>query len=307
MIKPQPVSAPSNRRPINLSDVAGAIGAKVHGLRRHAGWTRSRLAKAAKVSERYLTQLEKGDANVSIGVLERIASALGSDIGTLILTATGYQDGNAASAPVARLLMSLTHREQEAALEALKRHVAQNRQRLKGIALVGLRGAGKSTLGRALADAVGLPFVSVTMLIEELGGMRTGELFSLGGTEAYRALETEAIDRVIARHGMCVAETAGGIVENIAAYDALLGSFRSVWLRATPQEHMARVLNQGDERPLKGHARAIEHICGLLAARSPRYALADYQLDTTGRDPSDCLAELARLTRPLLNAAATTA
>ncbi len=280
-----------------LEQMAAAIGAGVRAGRQRAGLSLKKLATDADVSERYLHRLEAGAANVSIGVLLRVAAALDLDIAELMAPPDSGPDVAARSRPLhpplAALLERLSLREQIDAHANLERHVTARRRATKGLALVGLRGAGKSTLGRRLAELTGLHYVSITREIEERAGMSLDELFSLGGADAYRALENEVVAALVRDKRRFVVETAGGIVGNGQALDAILAAFHVVWLRATPEEHLARVAGQGDLRPMHGNPKALENIRALLRQREPAYARADRVLDTSGRSIDDCVAELA--------------
>ncbi len=275
-------------------DTLRLVARRLRALREARGLSRARLAERAGVSERYLGLLEKGEANVSLGLLLRVLRALGAT--PLEVFADGGGDGG----ELAVLLAGLTPREREELAALVRRWLENRRARLRGVALVGLRGAGKTTLGRALAAATGVPFLRLSGEVERLAGMRVDELFALGGEEAYRRFEREALEALTRRSGRMVLETAGGIVHNPEAFELLLRHFRTVWLTATPEEHLERVRAQGDTRPMRGFDRAREHVARLLANRAPLYARADHRLDTSGRPVRACLDELLALTGPLL-------
>jgi XRE family aerobic/anaerobic benzoate catabolism transcriptional regulator len=183
-------------------------------------------------------------------------------------------------------------REQEGSVAIIERYLHDRRRALKGFALLGLRGAGKTTIGGMLAERHGLPFLSVTREIEARAGMNLNDLFNLGGPDAYRTLENEVVKAVSSRDDRIVLETAGGIVSNKDALDVVLGSFKTVWLKASPDEHLKRVINQGDMRPMDGTPKALEHLKTLLVTREQEYTRADSVLDTTGRTPEACVEEL---------------
>lgn len=284
---------------VTSNDLMQTVGARVRTAREAAGLSRRRLSEIAGVSERYLVQLEHGDANISIGVLARVACALSVDLVALFPTPHGAaSDGllpGALVEPLANLLRTMSLREQQGALDLLKRYLRDNRRSLKGVALLGLRGAGKSTIGKLLSERHGLPFISITREIETRAGMSLDDLFNLGGSEAYRTLENEFVRELSDRSDYIVLETAGGIVANSPALDALFGSFMTVWLKASPQEHLDRVVRQGDMRPMHGNPKALSHLKILLAQREQEYARADCVIDTTGRTPEACLRELEAL------------
>lgn len=274
-------------------DITNAIGTRVRAARARAGMSRRKLAEAAGVSERYLNQLENGDANVSVGILSRVASALGLEVNQL-MTAAGAENG-ALHGPLAALLGQMSPREQTEAAAILERYLVDRRKSQRGIALLGLRGAGKSTVGALFAQRHGLPFLSVTREIETRAGMTLPDLFNLGGPDAYRKLENEVVRGLSARTDRIVLETAGGIVSNSAALEMILASFRTVWLKAAPHEHLQRVIRQGDMRPMRETPEALDHLKALLKQREQEYARADCALDTTGRAPEDCVRELEQI------------
>jgi XRE family aerobic/anaerobic benzoate catabolism transcriptional regulator len=293
---------------MNQNDIARSIAAKVRASRAQVGLSRKRLAAIAGVSERYLGDLENGSANASIGILARIAHALEVDFASLLpgAGAAGAQHGNSpmrgqpVHEPLARLIGTMSLAEQQGALAPLETWLNDRRRTLKGIALLGLRGAGKTTIGGLYAYRHGLPFLSVTREIEQRAGMSLADLYNLGGANAYRALENEVVGDLAHRTDRIVLETAGGIVGNSEALDLVLRSFKSVWVKASPEEHLQRVIRQGDTRPMRGNPKALEHLKALLAAREAEYARAECVLDTTGRSPEDCVADLERIAEPVL-------
>jgi XRE family aerobic/anaerobic benzoate catabolism transcriptional regulator len=281
---------------INQDEIIRAIGSKVRAARAEAGITRKQLAHKADVSERYLSQLESCDANVSVGILARVAGALNVDFGSLLPSTPGgalsSHLGFGVHAPLADLVRSMSLREQEGSATIIERYLHDRRRPLKGVALLGLRGAGKTTIGGIFAERHGLPFLSVTREIEARAGMNLNDLFNLGGPDAYRTLENEVVKALSGRNDRIVLETAGGLVSNKEALDVVLDSFKTVWLKASPDEHLQRVINQGDMRPVHGTPKALEHLKALLATREQEYARADSVLDTTDRTPEDCVHEL---------------
>ena len=283
--------------------IARSIGTKVRAGRKRIGITRKQLAVSADVSERYLNELENGEANASVGILVKVADALGQDFASLVVPADNDAQPSPTTPPhagLAALIASMSLAEQASALPILAGHLDERRRQSKGIALLGLRGAGKSTLGRRLAERHHLPFVSVTREIEARAGMSLADLFNLGGPDAYRALENDVIAEMTRRDSPIVLETAGGIVGNSEALDMIHAAFKTVWLKATPEEHLARVAGQGDTRPMHGNPKALEHLRTLLAAREPDYARAECVIDTSGRTIEACLADLERVAAPLL-------
>ncbi len=285
------------------SDIAKSVGDRVRSLRRTAGLSRKRLATVAGVSERYLADLETGQANASVGLLARLADALSLDVASFL--PPPRSTNGAASQAVAARMAGLSDAEQSTLAPLIERWLSDRRRNIRGLALLGLRGAGKTTLGTLFAERHRLPFVSITREIEARAGMTLADLFNLGGPDGYRALENEVIADLLRRNDHVVLETAGGIVGNSDALGCVLGAFKTVWIKATPDEHLSRVMNQGDLRPMHGNPQAREHLKALLSAREPDYARAEYVLDTSGRAIDACLADLETIAGPLLTWRAT--
>ena len=235
------------------------LGERVRAWRTRSRATRRQLAASSGVSERYLAQLEAGHGNISVLLLRRLARAMGVPVESLV-------------------------REDE--VEA------------RPIALIGLRGAGKSTLGAKLAESLGLPFVELDHEVEKEAGAQLAEVFAMYGQEAFRRFERRALERVLAQNGRAVIAAGGGVVTDPVTYELLLGRCRSVWLKAAPEEHMSRVIAQGDMRPFKGRAAALDEIRKLLADRNRLYGRAEHALDTSGKTARASLAELKNLLKP---------
>jgi len=265
------------------------VGQNVRALRRDNSMTRRELAEAAGISERYLGQLENGQANVSLNILNRIIAYFGVPLGA-VLPATGrLQTG---LEPLGLLLSRLNRAEQEEALEILTERFGGVDRRRKGVALLGLRGAGKSTLGGMASDLLGKPFVRLSQLASERSGLDIASLMELSGQKGFRRFEYETLAHLVAMPGQVILEASGGIVDDPATYDLLLKHFFTVWIRAKPEDHMQRVISQRDLRPMTGRREAMRELIGFLDERAPNYARAEYVLDTSGRSPRDCLAEL---------------
>lgn len=279
--------------PLAHGDAAflAAIGRRVRERRGQRGCTRKALAAAADVSERYLGQLETGEGNISILLLRRIAIALEIALPELL-----------ASTPAERALGRLgtlldgipPHRRVEV-VDRIAAELDQNRaEKQHRIALIGLRGAGKSTLGRALAQALDVPFVELNTEVERETGMPASEVFALYGQAGYRRIERRCLERLVDQHHRVVLSLGGGVVSDDETFELLLRRCRTVWLKASPEEHMARVLAQGDLRPMAGHADAMEDLKRILAVRDPLYRKADVIVDTSGQSAEQSLQALRR-------------
>ncbi|HEY6754612.1 MAG TPA: helix-turn-helix transcriptional regulator [Pseudolabrys sp.] len=270
------------------------LGERVRMLRNQRGMTRKALARHAKVSERYLAQLEAGLGNGSIVLLRRISRAIGLPVTQLV------HEG--AEPPLDLVLLSqfLERLSPSALTEArdmLLRHFSEPTEdaRRRRIALIGLRGGGKSTLGQLLAERLDVPFIELDKEIEKRSGATLSEIFDMFGQETFRRAEREALDDVLRQHKNFVVATSGSIVTEPGTLELLLASCFTVWVRAEPEEHMKRVMAQGDMRPMANSARSMEDLISILRSREPLYAKAEVALSTSGRTPEQNLAELLRL------------
>jgi len=229
------------------------LGDRVRSWRTEHGMTRKALAAASGVSERYLAQLEAGEGNISVLLLRKVARAMSVRVESLV-------------------------REEE----------SQD----KCIALLGLRGAGKSTLGAKLAEFLKAPFVELDQEVEKEAGAALGEVFAMYGQDAFRRFERRALERVLAQHERAVIATSGSLVTDPSTYKLLLERCACVWLKASPEEHMARVIAQGDMRPFKGRSAALDEIKKLLEDRNRLYSRADATVDTSGKTLKQAFNEL---------------
>ena len=267
------------RQDRELSDEAflSSVGKRVREAREQRGLSRKALAEAAEVSERYLAQLEVGSGNASIILLRRVASALNVRLTRLL-------DGELS---VERTLLnsfldSLPDRRVEDALRKLVGDFGTDEGvRRKRIALIGLRGAGKSTLGTGLAKSMRRPFVELDREIVREAGMPLAEIFSLYGQSGYRDLERRCLERIIDSQRDLVLSVGGGVVSEAQSYQLLLQNCFTVWVKASPAEHMSRVVAQGDMRPMRGHKQAMEDLKAILVSREPLYSRADAVVDTS--------------------------
>ncbi len=269
-----------------------ALGDRVRTLRAQRGLTRKAVAAAADVSERHLANLEYGTGNASILVLQQVAGALQCSLAELL--------GDFTTRSPEWLLIRdvLEHRTEDElrrariALHGLFNAGASDPARHRRIALVGLRGAGKSTLGPLLARELGLPFIELSRAIEVLAGCSVREIHDLCGTAAYRRYERRALDDAVQAHGAVVIATPGGIVSDPATFNELLAHCTTVWLQASPEEHMGRVVAQGDTRPMAASREAMDDLRRILDGRAAFYSKADLTVDTSGHTPQESLVQL---------------
>lgn len=293
MIKPaRRIRAVPDRLASSASDqeYLGSLGACVRAEREVRSLSRKQLAEYAEVSERYLAQLETGLGNASILVLRRVASGL-----KLPMEELTASERSPERRMMDRFLDSLPERMLVQALMRLQREFGTEESvRRKRIALIGLRGAGKSTLGAALAKQLRRPFVELDGEIEHEAGMGLSEIFMLYGPAGYRGFERRCLERVIGTQNDMVLSVGGGVVSEVDTFQLLLANSFTVWLRASPAEHMSRVMAQGDMRPMKGHAQAMDDLRSLLTSREPMYARADATINTSGQTVEKSLAALRR-------------
>ncbi|MEZ5966339.1 MAG: shikimate kinase [Planctomycetota bacterium] len=237
-----------------------ALADTVRSLRHAHGWTRAALSGKTGISQRFLADIETGKANPSLLRLVELADALGTSVDGLLWRAARPLD---------------------------KSHVK------RVVALLGLRGAGKSTIGAALAERLALPLVELDAKVEERAGQALPDLFQVHGEALYRRLESEALRDLLATPAACVLATGGGLVTASDTFAFLRQHAFTVWLRAQPQEHWTRVVAQGDTRPMADDDRAFHNLCAILAEREPLYGQADVIVDTTGRPIAAVVEELA--------------
>jgi XRE family aerobic/anaerobic benzoate catabolism transcriptional regulator len=284
-----------------------ALGERVRRLRARRGMTRKELAGAARVSERHLANLEHGVGNASILVLLQIARAFNCVLAELVGDVT-------TSSPEWLLIRELLEQRSEADLQRAREALSSlfvgngiaggSRNKTKQIALIGLRGAGKSTLGRLLAAEIGYPFVELSKEIERVAGCGILEIHSLYGSTAYRRYERRALEEALQLYPEMVLATPGGLVSEPATMNVMLAHCFTVWVRATPEDHMARVVAQGDLRPMVGSKEAMADLKRILASREAFYSKADYVCFTSNRSLEACLEELSSHLRQMAEQAA---
>jgi len=270
------------------------LGKRVRELRSRRGMTRKQMSQEADVSERHLAQLESGEGNISVVLLQRIAAALHVPIANLFAPLT---EEPAEKGPEKRLIQRFLERLPQNRLEdvvsrLMREFGREEKARRMRIALIGLRGAGKSTLGSMLAKEKGNCFVELDNEIEKDTGMPLGEIFSLYGQSGFRAIEKRTLERVLKENECAVISAGGGVVSEKETFDFLLSRCYTVWIKAQPEEHMSRVMAQGDFRPMAANKQAMEDLRGILEAREPLYRKADLLLDTSGTSVDESLAAL---------------
>jgi XRE family transcriptional regulator, aerobic/anaerobic benzoate catabolism transcriptional regulator len=276
-----------------------ALGREVRRGRAKRGMTRRQLAQASHTSERYLAQIESGTGNPSVTVLRAIAQAL--DIPAANLLGEPVVHNGARAALLDAVAELPDHRLAELAQLIEARFLPSDRvDRARRIALVGLRGAGKSTLGRMLARHLGCPFIELDRLVEQDYGASIPDMIEIAGTATFRRHERAALARVIAEHEAAVITTAGGIVSDRESYALLLRRSHTIWIKARPEEHMSRVMAQGDFRPMAQNREAMADLVAILDARGPDYARAQAQLDTSGEAAEQSFAKLLRISSDVL-------
>jgi XRE family aerobic/anaerobic benzoate catabolism transcriptional regulator len=276
------------------------LGERVRNLRARRGMTRKAVAQAAQVSERHLANLEYGIGNASILVLLQVAGALQCSLAELIGDVT-------TSSPEWLLIRELLEHRDEATLRRVRVAVGEllgtggaNAARSSRVALVGLRGAGKSTLGQLLADDLGFPFVELSREIEKFAGCSIAEIQALYGSNAYRRYERRAMEEAIQIYPEAVIATPGGLVSDAATFNLILAHCTTVWLQADAEDHMKRVRAQGDLRPMAASSEAMEDLRGILAGRAAFYSKAEFRLNTSDQPLEPTFQALRTLVRQAL-------
>jgi XRE family transcriptional regulator, aerobic/anaerobic benzoate catabolism transcriptional regulator len=261
-----------------------ALGERLKNLRARKGITRKALSQAASVSERHLANLEYGTGNASVLVLLQIAQALDSPLSALLGDVT-------TSSPEWLMIRSILETQDDKTLTQVRSGIEQMLGQTRGaadrklrFALIGLRGAGKSSLGTQLAKNIGFEFVELAKHIETLAGCSTAEIQALYGVNAYRRYERRAIEEVIERHSKIIIATPGGMVSDTGTFKLALDRCHTVWLKASPEDHMNRVIAQGDMRPMTSSKEAMDDLKGILAGRAAFYSKANFCLETSDQD-----------------------
>ncbi len=281
------------------ADFAREVGRMVRLGRAKRGMSRRQLAQESGTSERYLAQIESGAGNPSVLVMRAIADALEMPMFELLPQTGGV------AAPYARiidLIGRVPPSDLAALAEMIEGRIGQvaSTDRGKRIALVGLRGAGKSTLGKLLADKLGVPFIELNRMVEQEYGASMPLLIEMSGVATFKRHERACLERVISENESAVIATAGGIVSNPETYGLLLRRTHTVWVSTQPEEHMSRVMKQGDFRPMARNREAMADLHAILEARRVDYARAEAELDTSGATAQQSFAKLSKLVAPWL-------
>jgi XRE family transcriptional regulator, aerobic/anaerobic benzoate catabolism transcriptional regulator len=284
--------AAAQRRDAAEAGYLRELGQRLRHLRAVRGMSRKFLAAASGLSERYIAQIESGAGNVSIILLKRVAEATGGRLEDLVPDI----DADPTQALIRGLLRTATPAQMIAVKAALSNEAQSVARAAKGgdqrIALIGLRGAGKSTLGKLAAERLGWRFIELNAEIERERGFSMTDIFTLYGQDGYRRFEQETLRRIADEPGPMIVATGGGIVADPVTLDLLVTSFFTAWVRALPEEHMARVRGQGDMRPMANERSAMSELVTILSSREPLYARAHAVVDTTGRSVDDSVGAL---------------
>lgn len=275
------------------ADFLAGLGKRVREMRERRGMTRKLVARDSGVSERHLAHLEAGEGNVSIVLLRHIAQALNVPLVELL---SSDSEDSVERRLIRRFLERMPqHRLEEVVFRLMRDFGHEEAVRRNRVALIGLRGAGKSTLGKRLAREMGVPFIELVNEIEQDVGMPVSEVFSLYGQAGYRRMEKRTLERVLKQYERAVFSVGGGIVAQTDTYDLLLSSCYTVWLKARPEDHMARVVAQGDLRPMAGNDEAMEDLRRILEARQELYGKADTSIDTSDASENETFNRLRQL------------
>jgi XRE family aerobic/anaerobic benzoate catabolism transcriptional regulator len=268
-----------------------SLGTRLRQMRKSQGLSRRSLSERSGVSSRYLAKVEAGDGNISIGLLIKLAAALEQPVEHFLMAdALFHSDLPHVSQLYARADAAMRAR----VLQVLDPE-RMGRQKAQRLCLVGLRGAGKSTLGARIADTFDAPFIELNREIEKNAGMALGEIIALYGQEGYRQLEADTLTAIIDGHSRAVVAVAGGIVSEEGSFYHVLSRFHTVWLKASASEHMERVRAQGDVRPMQDNPQAMIQLRQILRSREAFYTQSDHVLDTSGKSVEQSQSELCQL------------
>jgi XRE family aerobic/anaerobic benzoate catabolism transcriptional regulator len=261
------------------SPLLQVIGHQVRWWRQMRKWTRTELAQAAHVSERHLASLESGTGNASIMILLQVSQALDCEITDLLSNFNVKQ-------PQLQAIQQLLVDKSDTELKVVHSYLSQllsakTTLNQRKIALVGLRGAGKTSIGQSIAKDLHMHFVELSRDIEKLAGCKTHEIHSLYGPLAYQRYQLLALENALASELPAIIATTGGIVMDMRAWEKLKGQSLTIWLQAKPEDHLNRVMAQGDMRPMAGSTQALKDLKHILNERMPMYSQAHQTFDTS--------------------------
>lgn len=284
------------------TDFLTHVGKRVRGFRSRRRMTRKQFSQESGISERHIAQVESGDGNISIALLRRMTIALGISLEELFSHETQEPEQKIL---IQKFLERIPADRLEEVTEKLERDFGEVARR-PHLALIGLRGAGKTTLGAKLADDFKIPFVELDREIEIDAGIPLAEIFSLYGQTGYRRIENSTLKRVVKERERAVISVGGGVVSEAESYDFLLSRCFTVWVKARPEEHMARVMAQGDFRAMAQNNQAMDDLRRILEAREPLYQRAHMCLDTSGKSVAESYGKLKRTLQSNLQGAKST-
>jgi XRE family aerobic/anaerobic benzoate catabolism transcriptional regulator len=278
------------------ADPLKLLGERVRQIRARRGMTRKQMAHDSGVSERYLAQIEGGKGNISVLVLGRLAKALNVTVDALLFEG---EEPPVELAHTVEFLRRLSLDDLKLARQVLLHQFGgvDPAARHRRIALIGLRGAGKSTLGAALAERLEMPFMELDRLIEQASGLTLNLIFDFRGQAGFRQLERQCLEEALQRYPCFVLTTGGSLVSEAGTFERLLSSCFTVWVRTSPEEHMERVIAQGDMRPMANNRDAMSDLKRILTEREVLYSKADIQIDTAGRSSEESIEMLIQALR----------
>ena len=268
-----------------------SLGTRLRQMRKSQRLSRRSLSERSGVSSRYLAKVEAGDGNISIGLLIKLAAALEQPVEHFLMADALFHS----DLPHVSQLYSRADAAMRARVLQVLDPERMGRQKAQRLCLVGLRGAGKSTLGARIADTFDAPFIELNREIEKNAGMALGEIIALYGQEGYRQLEADTLTAIIDGHSRAVVAVAGGIVSEEGSFYHVLSRFHTVWLKASASEHMERVRAQGDVRPMQDNPQAMIQLRQILRSREAFYTQSDHVLDTSGKSVEQSQSELCQL------------
>jgi len=287
-------SSSENEDPVNV--FVAKVGHRVRQARQQKAISRQALSELSGLSQRYLAQLESGKGNISIALLYKVAAALGHTPDWLL----GEDDPwDIEISEFVENFRAASSSQRSQALRILTPN-GKKRKKKKKICLIGLRGAGKTTLGQLLSNELAFEFFELNKAIEELSGMAVGEVIALYGQEGFRRLERQALDAMIDIDQDIVLAVGGGIVSEPETFARLRREFYTIWLKAAPEEHMQRVRDQGDERPMAGNPKAMAELKSILTSRETLYAQANATVNTSKKSLAESKDDLYRVATHLL-------